>query len=182
MRNLATVSLRLSAAAIVATGLTLGACSHSHSSHAGHDGKHHQAAAKADIVDTAAAAGSFKTLLAAATAADLLDTLKSDGPFTVFAPTDDAFSKLPAGTVESLLKPENREQLRAVLTYHVVPGRMTAEQVVKQKSLATVQGQKLSVTVNSAGVSIDNASVQATDIIASNGVIHVIDTVVLPKS
>ena len=170
MRNLATVSLRLSAAAIVATGLTLGACSHSHSSHAGHDGKHHQAAAKADIVDTAAAAGSFKTLLAAATAADLVDTLKSDGPFTVFAPTDDAFSKLPAGTVESLLKPENRVQLRAVLTYRVVPGRMTAEQVVQQQAL------------NSAGVSINNASAQATDIIASNGVIHVIDTVVLPKS
>jgi transforming growth factor-beta-induced protein len=133
-----------------------------------------------DIVDTAVAAGSFKTLAAALTAAGLVDTLKGKGPFTVFAPTDEAFSKLPAGTVESLLKPENREKLIAILTYHVVSGKVLAKDVVKLKSAKTVNGKEVTVTVGDAGVMVDGAKVVATDIETSNGVIHVIDSVILP--
>jgi uncharacterized surface protein with fasciclin (FAS1) repeats len=133
-----------------------------------------------DIVDTAVAAGSFKTLAAALTAAGLVDTLKGQGPFTVFAPTDEAFSKLPAGTVESLLKPENREKLIAILTYHVVPGKVLAKDVVKLKSAKTVNGKEVTVKVGDAGVMVDGAKVVATDIETSNGVIHVIDSVILP--
>jgi len=134
-----------------------------------------------DIVDTAVAAGSFKTLAAALQAAGLVDTLKSKGPFTVFAPTDEAFSKLPAGTVESLLKPENKEKLVAILTYHVVPGKVLAAQVTKMSAAKTVNGQSLAISVNGGTVMVDNAKVIQTDIICSNGVIHVIDSVVLPK-
>ncbi len=134
-----------------------------------------------DIVDTAVAAGTFQTLAAALGAADLVGTLKGDGPFTVFAPTDAAFAKLPAGTVENLLKPENKEKLRAILTYHVVPGSVRAVQVVKMKDAKTVNGQKVSIKVDGTGVMVDGAKVLTTDIAASNGVIHVIDTVLLPR-
>ncbi|MDH3620784.1 MAG: fasciclin domain-containing protein [Gammaproteobacteria bacterium] len=139
-------------------------------------------AASKDIVDTAVAAGQFETLAAALGAADLVGTLKGDGPFTVFAPTDAAFAKLPEGTVESLLKPENRDQLVAVLTYHVVAGEVKAADVVKLSEAKTVNGQSVSIEVGDNGVRIDNANVIATDIGASNGVIHVIDTVILPSS
>lgn len=138
-------------------------------------------AAKKDIVDTAVAAGSFKTLVAAVKAAGLVDTLKGDGPFTVFAPTDAAFAKLPKGTVESLLKPENKAKLQAILTYHVVAGKVNAADVVKLSSAATVQGQQVAIAVNNGKVSIDNANVVKTDIETSNGVIHVIDSVLLPS-
>lgn len=139
------------------------------------------AGSKADIVDTAVSAGSFKTLVAAVQAAGLVETLKGPGPFTVFAPTDEAFAKLPAGTVEELLKPENKAKLAAILTYHVVSGNVTAEQVVKMNSAATVNGQSLRIQVKNGGVMVNNAKVIKTDIATSNGVIHVIDTVVLPK-
>jgi transforming growth factor-beta-induced protein len=135
-----------------------------------------------DIVDTAVAAGSFKTLVAAAQAAGLVETLKGDGPFTVFAPSDDAFARLPEGTVESLLKEENREQLRAVLLYHVVPGRMPASEVVKARELKTAQGSSLAVKVDQGTVHIDGAKVVTADIQTRNGIIHVIDAVVLPKA
>ena len=134
----------------------------------------------ADIVDTAVSAGQFKTLVAAVTAAGLVDTLKSKGPFTVFAPTDAAFAKLPAGTVESLLKPENKSKLVAILTYHVVSGKvMSADIAGKKLSVATVQGGKIKVNAMS-GVMINGAKVVSADIAASNGVIHVIDKVILP--
>lgn len=136
---------------------------------------------KSDIVDTAVAAGQFNTLAAALEAADLIGTLKGDGPFTVFAPTDDAFAKLPAGTVENLLKPENRDQLIAVLTYHVVPGKVMAEDVVSLSSATTVQGSNVDIAVIDGNVRIDNATVVAADVDASNGVIHVIDSVILPN-
>ena len=134
-----------------------------------------------DIVDTAIAAGQFNTLVAAVQAADLVDTLKGDGPFTVFAPTDDAFAALPMGTVEDLLKPENKAQLVAVLTYHVVPGKIMSSDIAgKTMDVATVQGGELSVDATD-GVKVDNATVVAADIETSNGVIHVIDQVVLPN-
>jgi uncharacterized surface protein with fasciclin (FAS1) repeats len=140
------------------------------------------AAKTLDIVDTAVGAGQFNTLAAALTAADLVDTLKGDGPFTVFAPTDAAFAKLPAGTVENLLKPENRDQLVAVLTYHVVPGKVYAADVVKLTGATTLNGSDVRIAVVDVGVRIDNANVVTTDIAASNGVIHVIDAVILPNS
>ena len=133
-----------------------------------------------DIVDTAVAAGSFTTLAKALTAAELVDTLKGPGPFTVFAPTDDAFAKLPPGTLENLLKPENKAMLRRVLTYHVVPGKVMATDVVKVSSAKAVSGDTLSVKVNGGAVMLDKARVVKTDIGASNGVIHVLDTVLLP--
>lgn len=134
-----------------------------------------------DLVDTAVSAGSFKTLVAAAQAAGLVETLKGDGPFTVFAPTDEAFAKLPDGTIEDLLKPENRDKLIAVLTYHVVPGKVMSSDVTgRSVSATTVQGQ--SVRVNGMnGVWVDGASVISSNIEADNGVIHVIDKVLLPK-
>jgi uncharacterized surface protein with fasciclin (FAS1) repeats len=134
-----------------------------------------------DIVDTAVAAGSFKTLAAALQAADLVGTLKGAGPFTVFAPTDEAFAKLPAGTVENLLKPENKAKLVAVLTYHVVPGAVMAAQVTKLPSAKTVNGALLTIQAMGGKVTVENATVSKADVIASNGVIHVIDTVMLPK-
>ncbi len=135
----------------------------------------------ADIVDTAVSAGQFNTLVAAVQAAGLVETLKSDGPFTVFAPTDAAFAKLPSGTVEQLLKPENKEQLVAVLTYHVVSGKIMSGDIAGKSSMVkTVQGSKLSVDATD-GVMVDTAKVISADIETSNGVIHVIDTVVLPN-
>lgn len=134
-----------------------------------------------DIVETAVAAGSFNTLAKALAAADLVDTLKGAGPFTVFAPTDEAFAKLPAGTLESLLKPENKAQLRRILTYHVVSGKVMAADVVKLKSAKAVSGDAVSITVMGSGVTVNRSKVVKTDIVASNGVIHVIDTVLIPS-
>ena len=140
-----------------------------------------QTQARADIVDTAVAAGQFKTLAAALQAAGLVDTLKGAGPFTVFAPTDAAFAALPAGTVENLLKPENREQLVAILTYHVVPGRVTAGEVAKLDKATTVQGGDVAIRATGGTVSVGNARVVQADVMASNGVIHVIDKVLMPS-
>lgn len=138
-----------------------------------------EAGPRQDIVDTAVAAGSFKTLAKALEAAGLVQTLKGEGPFTVFAPSDEAFAKLPAGTIEKLLA--NPEQLRAVLTYHVVPGKVLASDVVKLDSARTVQGSKVTIDASN-GVRVNNAAVVKTDIMTSNGVIHVIDTVLLPPA
>jgi len=154
------------AAAVAAIGLTL----------SGADTR----AAQKDIVETAVDAGEFKTLAAALRAADLVDTLKGRGPFTVFAPTDEAFAKLPAGTVENLLKPENKDQLVAILTYHVVPGKVMAADVIKLKEAKTVNGKMLDIETKGDAVMVNDAKVTATDVAASNGVIHVIDTVILP--
>ena len=159
---------KLAIAALAVVGLTMGAMS--------------VRAANQDIVDTAVAAGDFKTLAAALDAAGLVETLKGPGPFTVFAPTDEAFAKLPAGTVENLLKPENKDKLTAILTYHVVPGEVMAADVVKLDEAKTVNGEMLSVNSDGATVMINDAKVTATDIPASNGVIHVIDSVVLPPN
>jgi uncharacterized surface protein with fasciclin (FAS1) repeats len=134
-----------------------------------------------DIVDTAVAAGNFKTLAAALKAADLVETLKGKGPFTVFAPTDEAFEKLPKGTLEDLLKPENKAKLTAILTYHVVPGKVMAADVVKLEKAKTVQGSEVKITVDDGKVKVDDANVVKTDIKCKNGVIHVIDAVILPK-
>lgn len=134
-----------------------------------------------DIVETAVAAGNFKTLAAALKAADLVDALKGDGPFTVFAPTDEAFSKLPKGTLESLLKPENKSKLAAILKYHVVSGKVMAKDVVKLSEAKTLQGSAAKITVKDGNVSVDKALVTKTDIQTSNGVIHVIDSVILPS-
>jgi len=134
-----------------------------------------------DIVETAVAAGSFNTLATALKAAGLIDTLKGKGPFTVFAPTDVAFAKLPAGTVEDLLKPENKAKLVSILTYHVVSGSVSSAQVVKMTSAKTVEGQSVRISTKNGGVMIDNASVVKADVLASNGVIHVIDSVILPQ-
>ena len=136
---------------------------------------------KADIVDVAIKADSFKTLVAAVKAAGLVDVLKGDGPFTVFAPTDEAFKKLPKGTVESLLKPENKDQLTAILTYHVVSGKVKAVDVVKLDTAKTVEGSSITITTTDMGVKVDAANVIMTDIAASNGVVHVIDSVLLPS-
>ncbi len=140
-------------------------------------------AAEKDIVDTAVAAG-FKTLVAAVKAADLVETLKGDGPFTVFAPTDEAFAKLPKGTVEELLKPENKDKLKAILTYHVIPGKVMAADVVRidGKKVQTVQGSPVAINVDGGTVMVGKATVTKTDIQTSNGVIHVIDTVLLPPA
>jgi uncharacterized surface protein with fasciclin (FAS1) repeats len=134
---------------------------------------------KKDIVDTAAEAGTFQTLVAAVSAAELVDTLKSEGPFTVFAPTDEAFAALPAGTVDTLLKPENKDQLIAVLTYHVVPGKVMSTDLSDNMTAKTVQGSEITIDLDS-GVKVNEATVTAADIETSNGVIHVIDAVILP--
>lgn len=134
-----------------------------------------------DIVEVAVEAGTFNTLIAAAKAADLVDALKGEGPLTVFAPTDDAFAKLPAGTVETLLKPENKDKLQAVLLYHVVEGKVTSDKVVNLTSAKTLQGDMIDISVKMGKVYIDNAQVIAADVEASNGVIHVIDAVILPS-
>ena len=139
------------------------------------------AGSKKDIVDTAVAAGNFKTLATALEAAGLVDTLKGAGPFTVFAPTDEAFAKLPAGTVEDLLKPENKEKLVAILTYHVVAGDVMAKDVVKLHEAKTVNGKSVKIMADGGKVMVDGANVTKTDIQCSNGVIHVIDSVLLPQ-
>ena len=136
---------------------------------------------KKDVVDTAVGAGDFTTLVTAIKAAGLVDTLKGEGPFTVFAPTDQAFAKLPSGTVENLLKPENKQKLVSILTYHVVPGKVMAADVVKLSHAKTVNGQSLTIKLEGNMVMVDSAKVTKTDIECSNGVIHVIDAVVLPN-
>jgi uncharacterized surface protein with fasciclin (FAS1) repeats len=134
-----------------------------------------------DIVDTAVGAGSFTTLVAAVQAAGLVETLKGEGPFTVFAPTDAAFAALPAGTVEDLLKPENKDKLAAILTYHVVPGKVMSTDLTEGMKAATVQGGEVTITLDG-GPKVNGAAISAPDVAASNGVIHVIDAVILPPS
>jgi uncharacterized surface protein with fasciclin (FAS1) repeats len=136
---------------------------------------------EADIVDTAVAAGDFMTLVAAVKAAGLVETLRGDGPFTVFAPTDAAFAKIPKATLQSLLQPENREQLSKILTYHVVLGRVTARQVKSMRGAKTVQGGRVHFASTHDGVRVNNANIVKTDVATSNGIIHVIDTVLMPK-
>lgn len=139
------------------------------------------AARAADIVETASSAGSFNTLVTALKAAGLVDTLKGPGPFTVFAPNDAAFAKLPPGTLDNLLKPENKAQLTSILTYHVVPGKVMSADLAGKKTMAkTVEGGQVTIDATS-GVKVDNAKVIKADIDTSNGVIHVIDTVLMPK-
>lgn len=167
--NMTRAVLATAAASLVLAGGI--ATASNHGSHADHG---------SDIVDTAIAAGAFQTLVAAVQAAGLVDTLKGDGPFTVFAPTDEAFAALPEGTVESLLLPENRDQLVSILTYHVVAGKVTAADVVNVSSAETVNGASISVTVSNGTVKINDATVIQADVMASNGVIHVIDQVILP--
>jgi uncharacterized surface protein with fasciclin (FAS1) repeats len=166
---------KLIAAALAATafcGLSAPVMADQHGAHA---------MATKDIVDTAVAAGSFNTLAAALQAAGLIDTLKGKGPFTVFAPTDEAFAKLPAGTVESLLKPENKAKLTSILTYHVLPGKVMSKQLLGKKlSPKTVQGTTVDVDARKGGVMVDQAKVTKADIATSNGVIHVIDSVIMP--
>jgi uncharacterized surface protein with fasciclin (FAS1) repeats len=158
--------IRLAAAALVAAPLALGA----------------SVAHAKDILDTAASAGSFNTLVAAIEAAGLEETLKGPGPFTVFAPTDEAFAKLPAGTVETLLKPENKDKLVQILTYHVLPGKVMSDDVAgKTTEAKTVEGSTLEVDAREGGVMVDEARVVQADIAADNGVIHVIDAVILPN-
>jgi uncharacterized surface protein with fasciclin (FAS1) repeats len=137
--------------------------------------------ASKNIVETASSNGSFNTLVAAVQAAGLSDTLQGDGPFTVFAPTDEAFAKLPPGTVENLLLPENKDQLVSILTYHVVAGKVTSAQVVKLDSATTVNGQDVQINIENDKVMVDGATIAAVDVMASNGVIHVIDEVILPN-
>jgi uncharacterized surface protein with fasciclin (FAS1) repeats len=144
-------------------------------------GGHAMTDAPGDIVDVAVANGSFTSLVAAVKAAGLVETLKGEGPFTVFAPTDEAFAALPEGTVESLLKPENRDMLTAILTYHVVPGKVLASDVVKLSSATTVEGSSVDIEVKEGSVFVDGAKVIQADVPASNGVIHVIDKVILPS-
>ncbi len=145
------------------------------------DGNAASAGEKSDIVDTAVGAGSFKTLVAAVQAAGLAETLKGPGPFTVFAPTDEAFAKLPKGAIDELLKPENKEKLAAILTYHVVSGKVMAADAKGLTSAKTVQGSELTIAADGDSVTVDGAKVVKADIECSNGVIHVIDTVVMPK-
>lgn len=167
-------------AALVATAM-IGTASQATAGSCGADKGTTSTCSGKDLVTLASGADNFKTLVAAVKAAGLVETLQGQGPFTVFAPTDEAFAKLPAGTVENLLKPENREKLVAILKYHVVPGKVMAADV-KSGQAATAQGQKLTLNVSSDGVKVDNAKVIKTDLVANNGVIHVIDTVILPKS
>ena len=135
-----------------------------------------------NLVETAAGNDAFKTLVAAVKAAGLVETLAGKGPFTVFAPTNEAFAKLPEGTVESLLKPENKDKLISVLTYHVVPGKVMSKDIKPSQMVKTVNGQQVSIKLSYGKVSVDGATVTASDVEADNGVIHVIDTVILPKS
>jgi len=170
LKKLAIVSAALVAVTLTGVGTAL-ACG---------GGDKTTATKPGDLVETASAAGSFQTLLAAATAAGLVDTLKGDGPYTVFAPSDEAFAKLPEGTVEALLK--DKEQLRAVLGYHIVSGKVLARDAMKLDSAKTVEGRSLSITRTDGGLKIDGATVVRADVMASNGVIHVIDSVMVPRS
>ncbi|SDU35621.1 fasciclin domain-containing protein [Halopseudomonas salegens] len=169
-----TTQIRYTLIALFSLGLLALAPVHAHN----HSGENKEKKEYADIVDTAVAAGSFNTLVTAVEAAGLVDTLKGDGPFTVFAPTDEAFAAIPADDLEALLN--DQEALTAVLTYHVVAGKVMAEDVVGLSSAETVQGQSLTID-SSDGVKVDGANVVKTDIKASNGVIHVIDTVLMPE-
>ena len=173
MRRLATIAPTLAIATLVVVALT--------TSLSAIAGGHSKEAKTGDIVDVAVAAGQFKTLAAALEAADLVDTLKGHGPFTVFAPTDEAFAALPEGTVETLLRPENRDQLVSILTYHVVAGKVSADQVVNLDKADTVNGQSVSISVVDGNVRINDATVVAADVEASNGVIHIVDAVILPQ-
>jgi uncharacterized surface protein with fasciclin (FAS1) repeats len=157
------------------TAMVLASLSFSSAALANHHGE------KKDIVDIAVENGSFNTLVAAAQAGGLVDTLKGEGPFTVFAPTDEAFAKLPAGTVNMLLMPENKDKLVSILTYHVVAGKVTAAEVVKLESATTVQGSDVKIAVDNGTVMINDSKVIMADVEASNGVIHVIDTVLMPQ-
>jgi uncharacterized surface protein with fasciclin (FAS1) repeats len=163
-----TVMLKTFTLGLIAVALTLG-----------HSSAHAQQAPK-DVVDTAVAAGSFTTLAKALQAADLVETLKGAGPFTVFAPTDEAFAKLPAQTLSDLMKPENKAKLRRILTYHVVPGRVSSAEVVKLRSAKAVSGDTIGISAASGMVTVGGARVVKTDVQASNGLIHVIDAVMLP--
>jgi uncharacterized surface protein with fasciclin (FAS1) repeats len=179
MKKLMTIAIAIVMVFAVA-GITKADCSASHkSSKETATNASTKLTAKMDIVETAVSAGNFTTLVAAVKAAGLVDVLKGDGPFTVFAPTDEAFAKLPKGTVEGLLK--DTDKLSAILTYHVVSGKVTAADVVKLDKAATVNGQTVKITASDNGVMVDNANVVKTDIVCSNGVIHVIDQVILPK-
>lgn len=166
--------MRISYVRLFAMAVAISLLSFSQTSWAG------EGSAKKDIVDTAVSAGNFKTLAAALKAADLVNTLKGPGPFTVFAPTDEAFAKLPAGTLEDLLKPENKQKLVAILTYHVVAGKAMAKDVSAMNSAKTVNGKELTLKVEGGKVKVSGATVTQADIEASNGVIHVIDAVILP--
>jgi uncharacterized surface protein with fasciclin (FAS1) repeats len=169
--------MKMTGAALIGMALTTGAAV---AQMPGHGMVQRVAASDKNVVDTAMAAGQFKTLTAAINAAGLAETLKGPGPFTVFAPTDEAFAKLPAGTVEDLLKPENRERLAAILTYHVVPGAVTASQAMQLAGAETVSGQTIDISTSGNTVRVNDATVITADIPASNGIIHVIDTVILP--
>jgi uncharacterized surface protein with fasciclin (FAS1) repeats len=164
--NMQSKVINLAAATVAALGVAAGAVR----------------AADKDIVDTAISAGQFKMLAAALSAADLVETLKGTGPFTVFAPTDEAFAALPQDTVANLLKPENKAQLTAILTYHVVPGKVAASDVAKLKEAQTVNGKAVAIAVNGGTVTVNDAKVTSADISASNGIIHVIDKVILPPA
>lgn len=172
--------MRIGALLLVST-LALTACGETNNKPAQDTTSTTNATASSDIVGTAEKAGQFKTLLAAVKAADLEATLKDKGPYTVFAPTDEAFSKLPAGTVESLLKPENKAKLKAILTYHVVPGSVMSTEAVKLKSAKTVNGKELTLDASSGTLKVGSANVAKADIVATNGVIHVVDAVILPS-
>lgn len=165
----------LSSILILSLALSAVGCAHDSGATAGTS-----TAGQRDIVDTAIAAGSFTTLVAAVEAAGLVDTLRGPGPFTVFAPTDEAFAALPPGTVESLLRPENRDRLRAILTYHVVAGDVRAAQVVTMSSATTVQGSSVNIRTQGSNVMVNDATVVQADVGCANGVIHVIDHVILP--
>lgn len=167
--------------AILAAGSPLNAQYGSATKPASKPATQHSEAKTSNIVETAVAAGSFNTLVAAVKAAGLAETLSGPGPFTVFAPSDEAFAKLPAGTVESLLLPENKDKLVSILTYHVVPGAVTSDKVVKLSNATTVEGQRVDISATN-GVKVDKANVVKADIIASNGVIHVIDSVLMPET
>lgn len=175
------------ALAAAVTGLAIAGFSsptYAHCGNCGTDAAHsHKAEAeKGDIVEVASAAGTFNTLLAAAEAADLVDALKGDGPITVFAPSDEAFAKLGDAKIKELLKPENKAVLASILTYHVAPGKLKAKKVTKADAIDTLNGQRVDITVNDKGAFIDGAKIVATDIKASNGMVHVIDSVILPSS
>lgn len=173
--------LAATAAFLFSSSSALAACGGQHCGDSKHKGQPQRVEAKKpqlDVIDTAIAAGSFKTLATALEAGELVEALKGKGPFTVFAPTDEAFGKLPKGTLDALLK--DKQKLRAILTYHVVPGKVTAADVVKLDSAKTLQGQSLKINTKK-GVKVNNAKVVQADVSASNGVIHVIDTVLLPK-
>jgi uncharacterized surface protein with fasciclin (FAS1) repeats len=179
MKRMTQTLTALSTAALLAAASPALACPKKDKSAA--DEGTYTVAAQMDIVDTAVAAGNFKTLAAALDAAGLVDALKGDGPFTVFAPTDDAFAALPEGTVETLLKPENKALLTAILTYHVVPGNLEAKDVVEADKLVTLNGQKIDLSTKD-GVKVDNANVVKTNIGTTNGTIHVIDKVIMPST